>query len=240
MRQLGIDGYYGRVRLEDGTTLKDRFFSLGLIGANITVPFKEDAFRAADIISSRDKTIGAINTLVLKDGKLYGYNTDIDGIISSVKIFGDIKNVLILGAGGTAKAAVSAFLELGCEIEILNRSAKRLEDFLAKDISCFTFENFIPKKYDLIFNTTSAGLSDESYPCEESILKKLLLHRPNVMDAIYGKETPFLKLAREMGCEYKDGEDMLLWQGAYAFCKFFDGKFLPQNIYPLLKNGLTL
>lgn len=240
LQNLGIDGFYGRIRLESGASIKKVFFDTSLKGANITVPFKEEAFKIADILGGREQKIGAINTLVRKGDLLHGFNTDIDGIIQSIRPFGKIKNALILGAGGTAKAAYVAFNELGIQSTILNRSRTRLESFQSEGAECYDFATFSPKNFDLIFNTTSAGLGDDSYPCPREMLQELFVHKPYVMDAIYGKDTPFLALAKESKLVAKDGEDMLLWQGAYAFCKFFDDVYSPSDIYLILKAGISL
>ncbi len=72
---LGIDGCYGRYRLESGDALRDKFFELGLDGANVTVPHKESAFRACDEVDEFAKRVGAVNTVVRRGDRLYGYNT---------------------------------------------------------------------------------------------------------------------------------------------------------------------
>ena len=240
IKQLELDAFYGRIKLEQGkdliSILKNRF----LDGINITVPYKEDAFEVADILGEREKKIGAINTLVNKNGKYYGYNTDIDGIIASIQNFPKIKNGLILGAGGTARAASIAFLEQNIKPTILNRTTQILDFFKNLGIDSYSYDDFRVSDFDFIFNTTSAGLSDDSYPLEVDILEQLFSYSPSVMDAIYGKETPFLNLAKKFDLNLKDGEDMLLWQGAYAFTHFFGESYKASNIYPLLKKGVTL
>ncbi len=88
---LGIDGCYGRYRLENGDALRDKFFELGLDGANVTVPHKESAFRACDEVDEFAKRVGAVNTVVRRGDRLYGYNTDAMGFLRVVESFGAVK-----------------------------------------------------------------------------------------------------------------------------------------------------
>ena len=81
---LELDAYYGRVLLQHGEELRAKFETLGLTGANVTVPFKLDAFKACDVLSEAAQKIGSVNTLVLKSGALHGFNTDAQGFFFSV------------------------------------------------------------------------------------------------------------------------------------------------------------
>ncbi len=214
-KNLNYDACYTRVHLKDGSKLKDTFLSLGLSGANITVPHKEAAYKACDEIRGFASSVGVVNTIVNENGKLIGYNTDADGFMYAISEFGAIKNILVLGAGGTAKALVSRFVQDNIKVTVINRSEKRLESF--KDLAtCSTWDDFKVEKYDLVVNTTSAGLKDEELPAPLEIINQVLDNTSFVADAIYGKLTPFLKLAKEKSITYKDGSDMLLGQGVLA------------------------
>ena len=222
-KNLNVKACYTRTLLEDGSKLKETFFALGLSGANVTVPHKENAYAACDEVRGFAKKIGVVNTLINENGKLIGYNTDADGFMYAINDFKNIKNILILGAGGTAKALAQKFLEEGLHVSILNRSAARLSYFENLDCKCYTWENFVLKQYDLVVNTTSAGLKDENFPAPKEIIENILNHTRYVADAIYGKTTPFLQLAKEKQLTCKDGADMLLGQGVLAnelFCNF--------------------
>ena len=109
-KRLGFDACYTRVHLEDGSQLKETFLALGLSGANITVPHKEAAFKACDEVRGFAKEIGVVNTIVNEEGRLIGYNTDADGFLFSIGDFKNIKKVLLIGAGGTAKALAKKFM----------------------------------------------------------------------------------------------------------------------------------
>ena len=215
-KNLNYDACYTRTHLLNGNKLKETFFALGLSGANVTVPHKEAAFNACDEVRGFAKKVGVVNTLVEENGKLIGYNTDADGFMYAISEFKDVKNILVLGAGGTAKALVSRFLEDDLKVSILNRSASRLEYFQTLDCKCYTWDNFKIQKYDLVINTTSAGLKDENLPAPKELVEQVLQHTNYVADAIYGKLTPFLKIAQDKNITYKDGADMLLGQGVLA------------------------
>jgi len=223
-RGLGYNGCYTRYKLEDGSQLREKFFELNINGANITVPHKKEAFKACDWLDDFAKRVGAVNTIVKRDGKLYGYNTDALGFLKAIEEFKNAKRVLLLGAGGTAQATSAILKDAGYIVTILNRSAKRLEQY--REFETYTFETFkITKRYDLIVNMTSAGLEDNILPSPKEILNSVIKDAQACIDIIYGKETPFLKLAKSMGVYIKDGSDMLLYQGVIAFRHFTHQKF---------------
>jgi len=215
-KHLDYKACYTRTLLEDAEQLKETFFALGLQGANVTVPHKEAAFRACDEVRGFAKTIGVVNTLINENGKLIGYNTDADGFMYAIQEFGTLKNILVLGAGGTAKALVARFLQDNITVSLLNRSPQRLQYFQDMNCHCYTWDTFQTQQYDLVVNTTSAGLNDKNLPAPKEILYDILAHTTYVADAIYGRVTPFLQMAKEMKKTYKDGADMLLGQGVLA------------------------
>ncbi|NLC27341.1 MAG: shikimate dehydrogenase, partial [Campylobacteraceae bacterium] len=219
-KSFGINAVYLREKLIKGEDLKKRFEELALSGANITVPHKEIALSSCDEIRGIALDIKAINTIVKEGNSLIGYNTDAPGFLRALKSFSPPKSALILGAGGTARALAHALRSIGIEPVLLNRSKRRLNDFVLQGFTCFTHSNFTPSGYDIIINTTSAGLNDESFPAPEALLGELLTNAKGAMDVIYGHETPFLKKAKECKVFCKDGESMLLYQGVIAFNLF--------------------
>lgn len=220
-KKENINACYTRYLLKDGKEIINKFKELKIDGANVTVPHKEWAYKLADEIMGIAKEIGAVNTLVNKNGKIIGYNTDAEGFLEVIKEF-DYKKVLIIGAGGTAKA-LSFVLP---DAHILNRSEERLKNF--KEKITFTWNNINVFDYDLIINTTSAGLNDENLPAPEKILEKLFMNARYAVDVIYGKETPFLKLAKKYNLITKSGIDMLVYQGVMAM-EYFLGKKLERK-----------
>jgi len=219
--KIDLNYCYTRYLLENGSEIIEKFKELKIKGANVTVPHKEWAYKLADEVRGIAKEIKAVNTLVEENGKIIGYNTDAEGFLEVIKEF-EYKNILIIGAGGTAKA-LSFVLK---KADILNRSQKRLLDF--KDKKTFTWEEIGNFDYDLIINTTSAGLNDDNLPAPKEILEKLFSNAKYAVDVIYGKETPFLKLAKEYNLITKSGIDMLVYQGILAM-EYFLGKKLDKK-----------
>ena len=239
-RHLNFDGCYTRVLLEDGSKLKECFFDLKLSGANVTVPHKEAAFDACDEVRGFAKKIGVVNTLIKEGEKLIGYNTDADGFMFAIKEKKNIKNILIIGAGGTAKALANRFLQDSIDVSLLNRSQGRLGYFKELGCSCYNWDNFEVQKYDLVVNTTSAGLKDDNLPAPKDTIDKILNNTDFVADAIYGKLTPFLQAAKEKNITFKDGADMLLAQGVLANEIFVNYTLNKQDIQKYMQKAFLL
>jgi len=228
-KKYNLNDYcYTRTLLEDGEKIIDVFKKLKISGASVTVPHKEWAYRLVDEVRGIAKEIKAVNCLVMENGKIIGYNTDAEGFVESIKEF-NYENVLIIGAGGTAKALSFMFKNA----DILNRSEKRLRDF--KNHKTFTWGNFEIKNYDLIINTTSAGLNDDNLPAPKEILENLFKNAKYAVDVIY-HETPFQKLAKKYNLKIKDGSDMLVYQGVLQFEKFVDFEINKKEVANLMKS----
>lgn len=239
-KNLNYPACYTRVHLKDGSKLRETFFALKLAGANITVPHKEAAYEACDEVRGFAKSIGVVNTLVNENGRLIGYNTDADGFMFAIKEFGQIRNALILGAGGTAKALAARFIQDDIEVTVLNRSVQKLEYFNKLSCKCFSWENFEISKYDIVVNTTSAGLKEEILPCPLPVIESILDNTFFAADAIYGKVTPFLKLAQEKNITCKDGADMLLGQGILANELFVNNELKIEDIRAHMSKSFEL
>jgi shikimate dehydrogenase len=239
-KTLGHPGCYTRFRLKDGGTLRDTFFSLGLKGANVTVPHKKAAFNACDEVRGFAKEVGVVNTLVNEDGKLIGYNTDADGFLFAVRGFENIKEVLIIGAGGTARALATRLAQTDRSVHILNRSEARLAPFAADGFKTMTWDGFEPRHYDLVVNTTSAGLEDDSLPAPEGLLRPLLENARYAADAIYGKVTPFLSLCAALNLPAIDGAEMLLGQGVLANRYFTDNRYDADTTEKVMRESFAL
>lgn len=234
---LGLNNFYEKYHLIDGKKLKEIFLKQNAQGANITVPHKENAYNQADEVVGIANEIKAVNTYIKKDGKIYAYNTDAPGFMKAIESFGKIKNVLIIGAGGTAKAISLALKEANINVTILNRSADRLDFFKKQGFKTHTWDNFQMNHFDLVVNSTSAGLKDEDYPIKKTTLESIFLNASYAFDCVYGKITPFLALAKEEGLKIKDGEDMLLYQGVLAFELFTDTKAY-KSLIEAMRKGL--
>lgn len=238
---LNHDGVYTRYRLEEGEQLRSKFFELDIKGANITVPHKEYAFEACDELDEFAQKVGAVNTIVKKGEKLYGYNTDAPGFLKAISEFKEIKKVLFLGAGGTAQSTSIILRDAGYAVTILNRSAGRLKRYQVEGFETFTFETFkTDEAFDLVVNMTSAGLEDESLPCPIEILEEIIPKAKACVDVIYGKETPFLKFAKTKNKPTKDGSDMLLYQGVIAFEYFCEKRYSFEEIKEQMQKAFIL
>ena len=242
---LNIDASYSKTLLEDGSTIKDEFLNNNISGANITVPHKNDAFDNADIVDEYAKKIGAVNTYINENGKVKAYNTDAPGFYKAIEEFGEIKNVLLLGAGGTAKAIAVILRSKDIKVTILNRSQNNREFFTNIGCRFYDHDNLrlffsgggVEFDYDLVVNSTSAGLKDDNYPAPLELLKPALQNASFAFDCIYGKVTPFLKIANEYNLKSKDGKDMLLFQGVLAF-ELFTGTKADKQLVEAMRKGL--
>jgi len=238
---LGLHNHcYTRVLLDDAKELKQTILAFGLSGANITVPFKEEAFRICDEVDEFASNIGAVNTIVVKSGKLFGKNSDAPGFSMSIEEFGRVNTALILGAGGTARAVAVALRQQGVEPVVLNRSSGRLDFFKDKGFECATFDDYLPRAFDLVVNTTSAGLSSDELPCDDTLFRAIVDSTTYGIDVIYGKKTGFLAEFEKRGKTFKDGSDMLLYQAFIAFESFCGVEFDRSSVLGSMRKSFTL
>src|SRR5574343_278689 len=201
------------------------FMSAGGRGANVTVPFKEDAYRLAGQLTERAARAGAVNTLQLSDGRIAGDNTDGAGLVADIK--GNLgvplagKRILLLGAGGASRGVIAPLLaEQPAALDVANRTASKAVELAAvfADLGRIhggAFADFAGLQYDVVINATSASLSGEALPLPTGLFADGAL----AYDLMYGKgETPFLALARMQGAAVcADGLGMLVEQAAEAF-----------------------
>jgi shikimate dehydrogenase len=234
---IEFDAIYSKTQLEDGSTIKQVFLDNHFKGANITVPHKELAFKNADEIRGIASKIGAVNTYINENGKVVAYNTDAPGFMKAIEIFGEVKKAIILGAGGTSRAIAVAFIEAGIETTVINRSEGKLDFFEKLGCKTASWETFLFEQYDLVVNSTSAGLKDDNYPTPLPMLEDILKNSHCAIDCIYGKMTPFLQKAKEFNIPYKDGEDMLLYQGVLAF-ELFTSTKADGHLVEAMRKGL--
>ncbi len=227
-----IKADYTRVNvpLEEIEAFLDGFANGPYIGASVTVPHKELAFRKVAEADAVAKSLGAVNTLWHKDGKLYGASTDVHGFLANLnrsqpKWESQTRTALVIGAGGAARAVVYGLLERKVQnIVIANRTISRARDLATHfqdKITPSTLTNLRIhlREADLLVNTTSLGMKGQP-PLEIDLgpLKKSAI----VYDIVYAPlETELLKAARARGNPVVDGLGMLLHQAAPAFERWF-------------------
>lgn len=225
------------VKKQDLEKAIDAIRALGFLGTNITAPYKVDVIEHLDVLSEKARLFGSVNTVVNKDGKLYGYTTDADGFYMSLKRKGfsvEDKDVLILGAGGAAKPVIALFAMEGAKsITVSNRTKEKtikMSEFLF-DATGFKMDCDIKlSHYDLVVNTTPLGM----YPDIDTAPQfdtSLIDEKSFVADMIYNpEETLFLKEAKKRGAVTLNGLGMLIYQGIIAYELFTDTK-LPEDIF---------
>ena len=220
-----------------------------MYGINLSMPYKEQVIPYLDQLSEEACLIGAVNTVVNREGTLIGYNTDGKGFFKSLPSFKiSKKRLVLLGAGGAAKAILAqAILDGVSQISVFVRSSsmektrpylEKIQNATGFRVDLFALEDVQDlqdsiTKADLLVNATSVGMDGTSQPIPTSIV---LPEKLMVADVIYQPfETPFLKWARNQGNQSINGLGMLLYQAAEAF-ELWTGKEMPTDqIWELLK-----
>lgn len=222
--------------------------ALGICGINVTAPHKVEVMQYLDEIDERARVLGSVNTVVNTDGYLKGYNTDADGFyMSLIKNGIDInnRNILIIGAGGVTEPAVIRFSqEKPASVTVINRTpekvfslAERVYKKTGFDIKTQISEN----KYDVIINTTSAGMAPQLDVLPTDAINgidvlDLISEDTAAVDMIYNpKETLFLREARRRGAKTMNGLGMLIYQGIIAYELFTHTK-LSDDIYDRIRD----
>lgn len=203
--------------------------SLGLKGLNVTMPHKNEVMNYLDELDLTAKSIGAVNTVLNNEGKMVGYNTDGKGAIIALHENGvclERTKLVVLGAGGAAKAIAYQAAKDVKELVILNRSpskAKKLVESFPKNLGAkvksgsLSFEVLEQElaTADILVNATCLGMHPN---CDSPVPSGLLRSDLCVMDIIYNPmETKLLKAAKAVGAQVISGVEMLIYQGAVAF-----------------------
>jgi shikimate dehydrogenase len=190
----------------------------GFVGANVTIPHKEAALAVADEPDEAARAIGAANTLVFTGGGLIrASNTDAPGLIAALPFSPRGRSALILGAGGSGRAAAWAVREAGAaEVRVWNRTPQRARD-LADDLGVTAVSAADPA--DLLVNCTAVGLAEGDATFKElPVIADDLGVYACVIDLVYREqETVLITEARRRGCTVVDGLEVLVRQGALSF-----------------------
>jgi shikimate dehydrogenase len=221
-RQTGQDMTYEAILapLDGFAESVAAFIAAGGRGANVTVPFKEEAFKLANRLSPRAQRAGAVNTLMFDADGILGDNTDGAGLVADLTrnlhsaLSG--KHVLLLGAGGAARGVIEPLLDQQpAALVIANRTvsrAKELAELFGRGVRACGFDA-ADTPFDLVINATAASLAGDLPPLSPRVFTADTL----AYDMMYGRDTPFLDFARTHGARTADGLGMLVEQAAEAF-----------------------
>ncbi len=211
----------------------ERLRAEGYKGCNVTVPFKFEAFHLATSVEPRAKIAKAVNTLKFANNEIIGDNTDGIGLTDDLQFNLEIdlknKRVLLVGAGGAASGVVYSLASLSARVTVVNRNIEKAQllatprlPFPANNakkhdsnrIDALGYADLADQQFDIIINATSAGLMDEMPDIPKTIFAPGAL----AYDMMYGRDTPFMKFAREHGAAVvSDGLGMLVEQAAESF-----------------------
>ena len=237
-QQTGQDISYEKIEapLDGFAATVERLREEGYKGCNVTVPFKLETSEVITDISTEaldafhaGHNSDAVNTLIFRDGKIIGHNTDGIGLVNDIennlRIPLNGKRILLIGAGGAAYGVLHPLLEASkAPLVIYNRtlekaislkkSIERHENFRSFFVNAVEFGTLGDAQFDVVINATSAGLTGSDIPLPSTIFAPGAL----AYDMMYGRETPFMKFAREQGAAIvSDGLGMLVEQAAEAF-----------------------
>ncbi len=232
-RALGLDYRYQPFEISDVASALIGMRALGIRGCGVSMPFKLEVIEHLDAVDPLAQRIGAVNTVVNDEGRLTGYNTDAWGARAAFEEVRSLASarVLLLGAGGAARAVAFAFVEAGAHLTIANRGVERARELaLAVNAEDGGGLELLAElgRYDAVVNASSAGMAnvDEASPVPVDLLRPGLL----VMDIVYKPTTTRLvadALAR--GCRTVHGGRMLLHQATRQF-ELYTGRSAPLEV----------
>jgi shikimate dehydrogenase len=241
---LGLDYVYlaFQVKTEQVASALVGMWALGICGLNVTMPHKNDVISQLDQVDCEAQLMGSVNTIVSRNGKLLGFSTDGEGAVNALKENGVTlkgKRVLLLGAGGAARAVAYALAKEAGELVILNRTEAQAEElacFLTRitnkkivsgGLNSAALEANMPKA-DILINATSVGMKPNH--AQSPVPPKLLRKDLAVMDIVYNPvETKLAKDAKDAGAKVVSGVEMLIYQGAASF-EIFTGTPAPVEV----------
>ena len=231
-KQTSLDIRYSRQYCPDDTdsftAVVEAFFAGGGVGANVTVPFKQMAFALCEQrggLSTHAKVAGAVNTLLLKNGQIFGDNTDGQGLVNHLQHLGwqlTGAKIVLIGAGGAARGVILPLIQAGItQLTLANRTIQKAEALLqqlsqanaqiANTNTQVCAINELTGHFDIIINATSIGLTGTSLSLADN------LTCDHAYDMMYGRELPFLQHFAKQGSTTSDGYGMLIGQAALSF-----------------------
>ncbi len=227
----GYNAHFSAFAVDDLGAAIAGIRALGIAGASVTLPHKTEVIKYLDWVDEEALEIAAVNTIVNRQGRLCGYNTDVAGamnaLLSKTGLSG--RRVLILGAGGAARALVYGAVKAGAQVAVANRTPERgqalASEFGARFLTRSEWADFSP---EILVNTTSVGMTPEidSMPLPETFLTPVMV----VMDIVYNPlQTRLLKVAEKCGAQTIAGLEMFVGQGVLQF-ELWTGKKAPLEV----------
>ena len=230
-KHIDYNGVYLAFNVKDIASAIRGIKSLGIKGVSVTIPHKQTVMEHLDDIDEKAIKIGAVNTIINKEETLVGYNSDCLGAINALKEKTSIqgKKVVIIGAGGAARAIGFGILAEGGDLIILNKF-KDEGELLANDlrVNYYPITDFEKLDCQILINATPLGMTPnvETTPVKSESLHKDMI----VMDIVYNPlKTKLLKEAESKGCTTVDGVSMFIYQGAFQF-ELWTGQQAPVDL----------
>ncbi len=217
--ERGINAVYLAFEVADIEAAVAGIRGLGLGGVSVTIPHKSAVMAHLDEVDDLARAVGAVNTVVHRDGRLTGHNTDCEGAMAALSEVTPVadRSVAVLGAGGAARAVGFGVREAGGRVTIFNRSRQRGEA-LAADLGVpfRPLSDFSGRDVDILVNTTAVGMVPETDAMP--VAPETLFPHLTVMDIVYRpRRTRLLEAAAAEGCRVVDGLAMFVGQGARQF-----------------------
>ncbi len=230
-RETGFNGVYLAFDVTDLLSAAAGIRALDILGVSVTIPHKVSVMEYLDECTPLAKEIGAVNTVINRDGRLTGDNTDGTGAVSSLAaqtVIAD-RRVAVIGAGGAARAIAFTTRSHGGIVTVVNRSIKRGEVLAAAVNADFIpLAEFAGNGYDILVNTTPLGMAPhtDAMPTDPARFEPEAV----VMDIVYNPlETRWLQAAKKRGCTVVDGLAMFIHQGALQF-ELWTGQTAPRAL----------
>jgi shikimate dehydrogenase len=227
----GLNNVYLAFHVTDIKAAVQGIRALNLKGVSITIPHKISVMEHLDDIDRNALKIGAVNTIVNRNGRLYGYNSDGIGALKALQQTTSIEDrrIALIGAGGAARAIADAVTTAKAHLTILNRTPPRGEA-LAEDFNArfLPLADIYKENFDILINTTPLGMTPDihSMPVPADILSSEMI----VMDIVYHPlQTRLLQEAGKKGCQTVDGLAMFVYQGAVQF-ELWTGREAPVDL----------
>jgi 3-dehydroquinate dehydratase / shikimate dehydrogenase len=228
-RRETVNAVYLALQASKLSDLLKLIHDIPIQGLSVTMPLKQEVMAHLENTDPLSAKIGACNTILRQEGKLYGFNTDVAGITGPLEKRIALRGakILVLGAGGAARAAVFGLRDKGAEVFILNRTHETAQKLARQSGAKAIKKDALAKStFDAIVNATPIGMAGNKAP---QILDEKDLNTKLVFDLVYNPlETPLLRMARQRGIAIITGVEMFVQQGARQF-EIFTGKPAPEE-----------